>query len=72
MTADVTSDALALRPRQAAKLLNVSLRTLHRWTQAGLIPHTKIGVGRRKTVLYPRDELIKWLAAQTSGMEGPD
>ena len=56
-------DTLALRPRDAAKALGVSTRTLWTWTQAGTIPHVKQG----RAVLYPRASLEKWLAERVKG-----
>ncbi|MGQ9649526.1 MAG: helix-turn-helix domain-containing protein [Phycisphaerae bacterium] len=52
---------LALRPREAAKSLGVSERTLWTWTQQGIIPHIRLG----KTILYPVDALRRWLDEQT-------
>jgi hypothetical protein len=60
-----TVDPLALRPRDAAKALGISLRTL--WTLSaprGPIPCVRIGTGKRKAVLYPADALREWLRAQ--------
>lgn len=51
-------DALALRPRDAARALGISERCLWSLTQRGEVPHVKIG-GR--LVLYPRTALIDWL-----------
>jgi excisionase family DNA binding protein len=49
---------LALRPREAAKLLGISSRTLWKWTQEKTIPSVKIG----RAVLYPINALEAWLA----------
>lgn len=57
---------LALRPREAAKALNVSLRTLWAWTQRGIVPCVKVGAGKRKAVLYPVRELQAWLSRQVA------
>lgn len=59
---------LALRPREAAKALGVSERTLWTWTREGTIPHLKRG----QTVLYPTDALRRWLdeQAQTNTTKG--
>ncbi|MBU4273677.1 MAG: helix-turn-helix domain-containing protein [Planctomycetes bacterium] len=54
---------LAMRPREAAKALGISTRTLWTWTQAGTIPHVKLG----RAVLYPRTTLEKFLAERTKG-----
>lgn len=59
------SSPLALRPREAAKALGVSPRTL--WgltTPRGPIPCLRLGVGKRRTVLYPVAELQAWLSGQ--------
>jgi excisionase family DNA binding protein len=53
---------LALRPREAAKVLSVSARALWGWTRAGLVPHVRIG----KAILYPTDLLQEWLRQQAA------
>jgi excisionase family DNA binding protein len=53
---------LALRPRQAAKVLGISERHLWALTAAGQIPHTKLG----RATLYPVAALKRWLDEQTS------
>lgn len=68
MTTDQTP--LALRPREAARTLGVSPRTLWQWTNAGLIPCARVGTGKRKTVLYPVTELQAWLARQADATKG--
>jgi len=65
MHSNVQSQPVVLRYREAAKALGVSQRTLWLWTKAGLIPHVRVGLGRRKTILYPLDELKAWLASQS-------
>lgn len=52
--------ALALRPREAAKSLGISERTLWAWTRRGEVPHVRRG----NTVLYPVAALIRWLDDQ--------
>lgn len=62
---------LALRPREAAKALSVSERTL--WaltTPRGPIPCLRIGHGKRQTVLYPVAELQAWLSNQAEAEKG--
>ncbi len=62
----VPPEPLALRPRQAARLLGLSERWLWALTQPrGPIPCARVGSGRRKTILYPLAALRDWLAAQT-------
>lgn len=59
---------LALRARDAAAALSVSERTLWTWANDGVAPHIRLG----GTVLFPVDELRRWLTQQTaaSAVEG--
>lgn len=57
---------MALRPRDAAKALGVSPRTLWQWTKDKRIPHVQVGTGRRQLTLYPADALRHWLAGQAN------
>lgn len=52
---------IALRPRDAAKLLRISERTLWERTRDGLIPHKVMSDGKRKTVRYSRAVLEHWM-----------
>lgn len=62
--ADVrTVEPLALRAKDAARLLSISTRALWSLTNRGEVPHVRIG----KSVLYPTDALRAWLAQQTKG-----
>jgi len=61
--ANEVSTPLALRPREAAKALSVSPRTLWEWTRTGVVPCVRIGSGKRQTVLYPVVDLQAWLAS---------
>ncbi|WP_407936158.1 helix-turn-helix domain-containing protein [Gemmata algarum] len=70
MTTEGDSPALALRPRDAARVLGVSARTLWGWTQAGLVPCVRVGSGKRKTVLYPVADLQAWLTRQSEAAKG--
>ena len=65
MSDNIQSQPVVLRCREAAKVLGVSSRTLWLWTKAGIIPHVRVGLGRRKTILYPLDEIKAWLARQS-------
>jgi excisionase family DNA binding protein len=56
---------LTLRAHQAARALGISPRLLWQLTRDGVIPHVRIGSGRRKVVLYSVDALKAWLAQQT-------
>lgn len=61
------SAPLALRPRDAAKALGISARTLWELTAPrGPIPCLRIGHGKRQTVLYPVAELQAWLSRQAA------
>jgi excisionase family DNA binding protein len=57
--------AIGLRPREAAKALSISPRTLATWTKAGIVPHTKIG----KVVLYSAADLQAWLAERANAQQ---
>jgi hypothetical protein len=57
---------LALRAREAARVLNISPR--HLWgltAPRGPIPAIRVGSGRPKVVLYSVDALKAWLTQQT-------
>ncbi len=51
---------LALRPREAALAFGIGERLLWSKTNAGEIPHLRIG----KAIVYPVDLLRNWLAEQ--------
>lgn len=51
-------EPLALRPRDAARVLGVSVRTLQDWTRRGIVPCIRQG----RVVLYPVSQLQEWLA----------
>jgi len=51
---------LALRMRELAKALNLSVRTIWSLTKAGVIPHVRLG----SSVLYPVDSIRQWLQEQ--------
>lgn len=70
MTTNNATPSLALRPREAAKALNISSRHLWQLTKDGHIPCVRIGDGKRKTVLYPVAVLQAWLVQQTAAGKG--
>ncbi|MFO0795920.1 MAG: helix-turn-helix domain-containing protein [Gemmataceae bacterium] len=72
MESDTTHPPLALRPRDAAKALGISTRTLWEWTRAGLVPCVRVGTGKRCAVLYPTAELHAWLNRQVEAAKGGD
>lgn len=55
--------AIALRSRQAAQALSISLSTLERLTKSGEIPVAKIG----RCTIYGVDSLKTWLDLQSKG-----
>ncbi len=64
-------DSIALRPREAAKALGISQRTL--WSLSaprGPIPCVRVGHGKRKSVLYSLACVQAWLADQSQSVEG--
>lgn len=54
---------LALRPKDAALALGIGERLLWSKTNAGEIPHLRIG----RAIIYPIDVLRAWLAEKTNG-----
>jgi hypothetical protein len=61
---DNASSSLALRPREAARALNISPRLLWQLTKDGHVPCVRVGTGKRKAVLYPVATLQRWLHEQ--------
>jgi excisionase family DNA binding protein len=61
---------LALRPREAAKALGISTRTLWQLTHDGHIPCVRVGSGKRRTVLYPTADLQAWLSRKADAARG--
>jgi excisionase family DNA binding protein len=57
-TTDRSVELLALRPKDAARCLGVSERTLWDWTRTEGLPHVRIG----NVVLYPVGCVKQWLA----------
>jgi len=53
-------NALAVRPREAARMLGISLRYLQELTHNGEIPHIKLG----RATLYAVDDLREWLRSR--------
>lgn len=62
-TTPATTPRLALRPKEAAAALGIGVRLLWSETNAGRIPHVKVG----RAVLYPVDGLRDWLVRQSEG-----
>ena len=53
-------NALAVRPREAARMLGISLRYLQELTHNGEIPHIKLG----RATLYVVEDLREWLRSR--------
>ena len=53
-------ESLALSPREAARALGISPRTLWEHTKRGTIPHVRLG----RRILYPTQELREWLGGR--------
>lgn len=51
---------LALRPKDATKALGIGSRLLWSMTNRGEIPHVRLG----RAVVYPVDDLRRWLSEQ--------
>ena len=64
MSSTLTTPALLLTPKQAAKALAISPRKLWGMTASGEIPHVKFG----RCVRYPIDELQGWIADRKKGV----
>lgn len=56
-------EPIALRPREAARLLNISERTLWQLTRDRKVPAARVG----KLWRYSREELQRWLAERQEG-----
>ena len=61
---------LALRPREAAKALSISPRTLWQLTKDGKVPCVRLGTGKRDAVLYPINVLTAWLDTKAKTTKG--
>lgn len=61
---------LAYRPREAARAIGVSIRTLEIWCSNGVGPPcVKIGGGRAR--LFPVLELQRWLSEKAAQQQAP-
>lgn len=70
MAPDCDPRPLALRPREAAKALGISPRSLWQLTNDGKIPCVRLGGGKRRTVIYPIADLQAWLTQETLALKG--
>jgi excisionase family DNA binding protein len=61
----LSGDRLALRMRELAKAVNLSIRTVWGLTKAGVIPHVRVG----GSILYPVDSIRQWLQQQAKGQQ---
>ncbi len=60
-------EPLAVRPKQAARLIGVSERTLFNLTKRGELRAVRLGTAKQSGVLYPVAELRRFLAERLSG-----
>ena len=58
-------EPLAYRPKEAARKLSISERSLWTLTKAGEIPHFRVG----RAVLYPTAGLHDWIASRAGGVQ---
>ena len=65
-TAEFAPSPLALSPKNAAKALGIGVRTLWSKTNAGEVPHVRIG----RRIVYPIELLQEWLREQTKKKGG--
>jgi len=66
-------EPLALRPREAARAMGISERTLWGLTAPrGPIPCVRIGKGKRRTVLYPVANLQAWMSLRAEAEKAGD
>ena len=72
MSFGTTPSSLALRPRDAAKTLGISVRLLWQLTHDGHVPCVRVGNGKRQTVLYSTIDLQAWLSRQSRLIKGAD
>jgi excisionase family DNA binding protein len=56
---------LALRIREAARVLGISQRHLWELARRGDVPHVRVGRGRRVILLFPVTGLQAWLDSQS-------
>lgn len=62
---------IALRLRQAAKLINVSERTLWGWARGGRVPCRAMRSGSKTIYLFSRSVLERWAAGEQPQPDGP-
>jgi excisionase family DNA binding protein len=63
MSEEQVSTPILVTPREAARLLSISERSLHAWTKAGLIPRVRIG----KSVRYSLQSLKEFSEKSEKG-----
>lgn len=59
------TEQLAVQQEEAARILNLSVRTVRRLTAAGEIPHKRIACN---SVVYPVEALKAWLSGKPNGI----
>lgn len=66
MTEPVPSDVLALKPEQAAQLLQISRSRIYELIREDRVPYIRVG----GSIRIPRRALEAWLDAQLAGGRG--
>ncbi len=61
-------EPLSLRPAEAARAIGISERLLWQWTREQWVPHVRIG----NVVLYPVEQLSRWLNERTTQITAGD
>lgn len=61
---------MMMRIEEAAKFLGVSKHTLKDWKNKGKIPYLQPD-GKGGVVLFNRDDLLKWIEANTQNKKKP-
>lgn len=59
---DAKISPLVCRPREAARLLQISTRTLQNWMRRGAIPWFRQG----RCVFFPVNELHRWVEKRSA------
>ena len=55
---------LTLNAREAATAIGISERLLRKMTKAGSVPYVRLGESTRCRLVYPIDDLRRWLSAK--------
>jgi excisionase family DNA binding protein len=68
LTASPADAPLYLTPREVAALLRLSEKSVYRLVKTEpTMPALKVGSGKRASVRFPRERLMRWLDQRTQG-----